>query len=699
MRLLKHVNIKQGTASTSRFSQGHTLPLTKRPFGMSAFAPQTSWDPSFYHPSHRALEGVRLTHQPSPWVNDFACFLMIPQRDTAVSHPGNIWSGYRPDEAILTPAYQKLDFLRARATFELTPTDRAAAILLNFHESVDTPRLAIRPMDAHTHITVDAERSRVEGYTTYSTHKTPDNFALYFVMDIVSGIDTEKTVSTLNDGSNKPALEADGVGAGINLAFAQNQIEFRLGLSFISIEQAWTNLDRELGDKSFNEIRREGEALWETQLEKIQIEADEATLDTFYSCMYHLFLYPTRMDEFDADNNRIHYSPYDGKTHPGPAYTNNGFWDTFRTVYPLFSIIDPDRYADILEGYVNAYKESGWLPKWPSPAETGIMPGTLIDAVIADAAVKGISSREVLETALEGMIKHATVDAHDDRIGRRGVTDYLELGYVPKDKFHENVNRSLDYIYGDYCIGTTAAVLGRNDITEAFFAKGENYKKLYDPETGFMRGRNSDGSFSADFDKFEWGGDYTEGSAWQNSLAVYHDVEGLIELMGGKEQFTRHLDELFATPPFYSIGSYWGEIHEMTEMAAVDFGQFAISNQPSFHIPYLYVVAGEREKAVHWIKRACTELFSANPAGFPGDEDNGSTSGWYILSTLGFYQICPGQPRYVVAAPLVQSATVQVGNEGKTVSITQDDEGRFCLNGELIDDAYLSHEKLIDAAR
>lgn len=695
MARLDHVNIKQGTDSTSLFSQGNTLPLTKRPFGMSAFAPQTTRDANFYHPHHRSLHGVRLTHQPSPWVNDFASLLFQPQRETPASHPDSIWSGYRPEDAVLTPAYQELDFLRARAKLRLTASDRAAIMLLDFHETVTIPRLAILPKDAETKIILHPEKNQIEGYTRFSTHPTADNFALYFVMDIRGAIDRAHTETTTNDGRHQTGTHADGNGAGLNVGFAEKKIEIRLGFSFISIEQAWINLRRELGERSFDEIRREGEAIWEAQLAKIDIEADDATLDTFYSCMYRLFLYPTRMDEFDANMQRIHYSPYSGETHPGPAYTNNGFWDTFRTVYPLYSIIDPERYADILEGYVNAYRESGWLPKWPSPAETGIMPGTLIDAVIADAAVKGIGSRDMLETALEGAIKHSITDAHDERIGRRGVTEYLELGYVPKDKFHESVNRSLDYIYGDYCIGRTAEVLGRHELIAPYAVKAQNYKKLYDAETGFMRGRTSSGDFSPTFDPFEWGGDYTEGSAWQNSLAVYHDFDGLIELMGGTNAFAEHLDRLFAAEPLYGIGSYWGEIHEMTEMAAVDFGQFAISNQPSFHIPYLYVLVGQREKAVHWIRRACSELFSANPAGFPGDEDNGSTSGWYILSMLGFYQLCPGKAEYVIASPLVESASIQLGSSGRRALISRDSDGCFVLNGKRIESTYLSHEQLI----
>lgn len=688
MTFLDYVKITQGTASTSRFSNGNTLPQTKRPFGMSSFVPQTRWEQNFYHPSDRSIEGVRLTHQPSPWVGDFASFLLIPQAGIPYSMKDNIWSGYRPEKAVLTPAYQNIGFLRARATFELAPTDHGAKIRIQYDPSTKLPRLAIRPMDAFTKISFDPKTNRIEGYTKHSTHPVPDNFALYFVMDIDGAVDS--VMATNNDGSHKPSLENEGIGAGLNIAFKTHDVEFRLGLSFISLEQASYNLETEIGSKSLEEIREEGEKVWEEHLSLIEIETtDIKILETFYSCMYRLFLFPTRMDETNPNGERVHYSPYDGQVHPGPAYTNNGFWDTFRTVYPLYSIICPERYADILEGYVNAYREGGWLPKWPSPAETGIMPGTLIDAVIADAAVKGIASQEVLETALEGAIKHATTVADRPALGRRGVLEYLELGYVPSDKYQESVNRSLDYIYGDFCIAVTAEKLGRTDIKDRFLKKADNYKKLFDKETGFIRGRHEDGTFPEDFDPFTWGNEYTEGSAWQNSLAVYHDIDGLIELMGGKDQFISHLDTLFNTPPFYNIGSYWAEIHEMTEMAAIDFGQFAISNQPSFHIPYLYAVAGEKEKAIFWLERAVNELFTAEVDGFPGDEDNGSMAGWYIFTVMGLYPICPGKAEYVVTKPLVDKITINA----KTI-LSPHIKG-VLVNEKLVTDSYLAHSELI----
>ena len=475
MHLLDYVNIKQGTASTSRFSHGNTLPLTQLPFGMAAFAPQTNWNPNFYHPADRSLEGVRLTHQPSPWVGDFGCFLMIPQSGDPFSRQHAIWSGYRPSDAVLTPVYQKLRFLRARADFELTPAQRGAFIRLSFDSSVQIPRLTLRPMDAYTKLALNPETRRLEGYTTYHRHPAADSFALYFVMEFDGDLDLENTAATFNDGRVAPGQGNEGDGAGLSIAFASREIQIRLAVSYISIAQAAENLKQELEGCSFEEIHSKGAAEWETWLSKIRVlETDEADLKTFYTCMYRLFLFPNKMHEISATGETIHYSPYDGKIHPGVLYTNNGFWDTFRTVYPLYSILCPGMYEEILEGFVNAYRESGWLPKWPSPAETGIMPGTLIDAIIADAAVKGIGSRELLETALEGALKHSVTPGEKSQVGRRGVEEYVKLGYVPKDQYRENVNRSLDYIYGDFCIAQTAKVLGKDAIAADYMVKSKN---------------------------------------------------------------------------------------------------------------------------------------------------------------------------------------------------------------------------------
>ena len=652
MKKLPLVNIRQGSRSDVRYSNGNTLPLTQMPFGMTAFAPQTrgmgsSW---FYHPDAHSLEGVRITHQPSPWIGDYGCLLMTPQRGNPSCHYDSAYSGYRPEEAVLRPDYIKLEFLRYRTVFELTPAERGAAVRLTYQGDA-RPYLTLFPLMGNNGYQIDPKENLIYVFTDGHNLDRSMNFKAYYALRFPEGVlDYENTYT---EGT------VPGKDAVLHIAFRCQKVEFRIGSSYVSNGHAVHTLDTEVTG-TFEEIRQKVENAWEEVLSRIEIETDsEAQLRTFYSCMYRIFLYPHKAYEHDWDGKIIHYSPYDGLTRPGVRYTDNGFWDTYRTVYPLFSLIAREEYAEMLQGFVNDYLDCGWLPRWVSIGEVGCMPSTLIDAVIADAAVKGIGSRELWENALRGMMHHANNECDDKRFGRNGALAYLKYGYVPRDVEKESVNLTLDAAYGDFCIAQVAHVLGYSDIEAEYRRRAKNYKNLFDPKSGFMRGRDTKGEMAAEFSPFSWGGEYTEGSAWQSSFAVPHDIEGLAELYGGREQLIAKLDEMFATPPYYEVGGYGTEIHEMTEMAAVNFGQCAISNQPSFHIPYLYAYLGQPEKAHYWVKRICDELFSDAVDGFPGDEDNGTMAAWYIFSCLGMYPICPGKNEYVRIPKLVKSAILR----------------------------------------
>lgn len=660
MQYLDLVNVQQGTRSTPRFSNGNTLPLTQLPFGMAAFSLQTtsSQGSFFYHPEHRCLDGVRLTHQPSPWIGDYGNILFQPQCGTPYFEPEDSWSGYRPEEAILRPEYMQVRFLRYRCTMELTPVERGAMMRLTY-QGDDTPRLNLRFSQEISSCRYDAASRCLIGYT--KAHKWPvaDTFATHFVLEFDTPADIEHTV-VYAGGKSYVDTHITGENVGISLAFREREVSARLAISYIDADYARLSLERELGDDNFEAIRQRAADAWESLLSTIQVEMETPGQQrTFYSCMYRLFLFPRKFYEYDVAGKTVHFSPDRGGVCAGVYYTDNGFWDTFRTVYPLYALLIPDRYAEMLEGFVNTYKESGWLPKWPSPGEVGMMPGTLIDAVIADAAIKHIGRPEVLRTALEGMLKSATQESDELRFGRHGMQEYTRLGYVPFDKYRESVNHTLDYAYGDFCIAQTAAALGQEAIAAEYYARSGNYRRLFDSESGFMRARDTQGNWRTPFDPYRWGEDYCEGSAWQNSFAVYHDIEGLAACMGGPGALADKLDELFATEPVYRVGGYNREIHEMSEMAAVDFGQCAISNQPSFHIPYLYTLVGERPKAQYWLKRIMIELFHAGDDGFPGDEDNGSMAGWYIFSAMGFYPICPGKDLYVKGITLAKSIRIR----------------------------------------
>lgn len=703
---MDYVNIKQGTKSEKRFSNGNTLPLVSRPFGMNSFTIQNEGNRGgwFYDPHSRAIEGIRLTHQPSPWMGDYGHLNFIPQSGNPMVLEDSRWSGFKPDEAVLTPNYMKVDFLRYRAEFELTPTERGSKIRVTYRDD-DIKRFAIIPFNYYTELKVDFENNRVIGSTKAAHNGVDKNYTMYFICEFNREILKDETVITYSDGSYLNKYEEANVGIGINLAFQMDghkDLEVNFTNSYISIQQANITLDRELKHKTFEEIKKEGEDSWNKYLSKIQVDTyTEEQRRTFYSCMYRSFLFPRKFYEYDKDNNIVHYSTCTGKVENGYMYTDNGFWDTFRSLYPLFSIIIPKEYKRMLEGFINIYKEGGWLPRWISPGETGTMPGTLIDGVLSDAIVKGILDEELTKMAYKGMVKHSREESGDRIKGRPGIKEYLKYGYLPREKYAKSVNNTLDYVYGDFCIAKIADKLREEDIAKEYYDRALWYKNIFDEESCFIRGRDSNNNMKENFSPYDWGIEYCEGSAWQNSFAVYHDIRGLANLMGGKEEMIKRMDMLFNSKPIYNTKNYGKEIHEITEMASVDFGQCAISNQPSFHIPFIYTCMGKPNKSNYWINKIVRELFKSNEYGFPGDEDNGSMSAWYILSSLGLYSFCPGTDEYIICSPSVKKAVINLENNKKII-INSDGEGEEVYIKNLIKDGidyknlFIRYEELMN---
>ncbi len=674
MNYCSYVNTKQGSKSVHRYSNGNTLPLVQLPFGMTAFAPQTNEDTRwYYHPDSRSLEGIRLTHQPSPWIADYGAFIFMPQNRLLGAESGRRWSGYRPEEAILTPYYLKTRFLRSRADFELAPSERGAICKITFNEDIDN-YFSVLPVKGNYSFRFDTKSNTLYASTDMHMSGEAVKFKTYLVIRFPeNSVDIKKTL--INAGSKfLGGTKCRGKKSGIHLALTNKSTEIKLVTSYISFKQAELNLETELAAKSFNQVKAEAESLWESYLSRVKIETkDKKIFKTFYSCMYRAFLYPHKCYEYDKNGNPIHYCPHDGSTRKGVRYTDNGFWDTYRTVYPFFSLVAKNELREMLRAFIMEYTESGWLPRWLSIGECGWMPSTLVDAVICDGAVKGFIDNDLLEIALEGMIKHSVKNSGHKNFGRNGAESYCKLGYVPYEEEKETVNLTLDAAYGDWCIAEIAKILGKTDIEAEYRKRARNYRNLFDPETGFMRAKDKKGNFRPDFSPVGWGRDYTEGSAWQNSFAVPHDIEGLAELYGGKDKLIEKIDKLFAESPHYVIHGYNCEIHEITEMAAVDFGQCGMNNQPSFHIPYIYSALGNVEKTAYWVKEICDKLFSYEDDGFPGDEDNGTTAIWYIFGVLGFYPFCPGKTEYVKGAKQVDKAFI--GN--KEVDINKFDENKI----------------------
>lgn len=642
MRPIDYVYITQGTDSNRRFSNGNTLPLVTRPNALAMFAPQTFSDRGvwYYNPNDRSFEGIRLTHQMSPWVGDWAYFCFMPQTEKLYSSPFRRWSGFRPEDSVLTPFYLKYDLLRYRTRIELSPTDSGAILRITADESVETPVFSVLPFDFPTEITVRSEKNTIEGYTASYAHVPKSGkMKVYFVFSFDCGIFGE-----MRD-------EEKGL-KGVGVKVEKHQYTVRMATSYISVEQAYRNLERELANKDFERVVSEGEREWNSLLSRIEIDASEDVKKTFYSCLYRAFVYPNKLYERDELGEAWHVVPESGEIKRGVSYTNNAFWDTYRTTYPFYAIVAPEKMNEIVEGFLNIYDDTGTLPKCLTPSDFNCMPGCLLEAVIADTVAKGLLSKENTERALKAMLVNANTTGKELN-GRKCVEEYEKLGYIPYDCCAESVNETLDCAYGDFCISVVAESLQEEDVYKKYRKRSENYKNLFDKKHLFMRAKDSQGNFREEvFDSYAWGGDYTEGCAWQSSLLVPHDYEGLAELYGGKEPFLNKLDELFDGKPLYSVGKYGFEIHEMTEMAAADLGQCAISNQPSFSFPYLYAYFGEKQKSRALLEKITSEYFSYKTNGFPGDEDNGSMSCWYMFAVMGLYPITPGKAEYLVTEPL-----------------------------------------------
>lgn len=640
--MLEYVNAKVGSFNDRRFSNGNIYPVTACPFGMANFVIQTDGERGnwFYSPLSHTFEGIRLTHQPSPWVGDYGHLLMLPYSGELMREPGNRWSSFRPEKTVINPEHIGVYLQRYRLQVNLAPTERGAIISVkNDAPQFGAMGLALLPF-ADSRFSVSG--NAITGYTDSQSFWGFKRIREYFY--IVSSSPIEKFEQIEN--------------CGLAVTFKDSETEIAVATSFVSEEQAKHNYELELSGKKYADAERAARASWEDYLGRIEVSDENPERKRmFYSCLYRALLYPRVFHEYKPDGMPVHYNADTDKVEKGVFYTDNGFWDTFRTEYPLLTLIAPDRLAEMLEGFINYSEETGWLPRWLSPGELGIMPGTLIEAVLADAAVKGILKGDLRKRAYAAMKKNAYTKG-EGRHGRQGCIEYIKYGYVPDD-FRESVNHTCDCAYGDFCISRVAELEKDDKTAKELLARSKSYVNIFDSDSKFLRGKDRNGKFAPAFDPYSWGGNNCEGSSWQNSFAVYHDIEGLAELYGGKEILEARLDELFGAAPEYRVGGYAQEIHEMSEMACVDFGQCAISNQPSFHIPWLYSVIGKRNKTEYWVEKLANEAFFCRDDGFPGDEDNGTMACWYIFACLGFYPLCPGKAEYVSSKPLFKDIKIR----------------------------------------
>jgi len=669
---VEYVNPLMGTQSLHNLSNGNTYPAICRPWGMNFWTPQTGkmGDGWAYTYTAEKIRGFKQTHQPSPWMNDYGQFSIMPVTGKLVFAEDERASWFSHKAEISKPYYYNVYLADHDVTTEITTTERAAHFQITFPEN-EKSSIVIDAFDKGSYIKIIPSENKIIGYTTRNSGGVPENFKNYFVLIFDKKFLTNST--WIDKVLTADKLEANGNHVGAVIGFKTQKgekVNVRVASSFISQEQAELNLKNELGTSTFEETVSQSKAEWNKVLGKIAVEDTNADqLKTFYSCLYRTVCFPQKQYEIDKDGKIVHYSPYNGKVLSGYMYAGTGFWDTFRALYPLLNLVYPSINKEMQEGLINDYKEGGFLPEWSSPGFRNVMVGNNSASVVSDAYMKGLRGYDI-NTLYEALLHGANNEGPMDAVGRKGVQYYNTLGYIPYNvKINENAARTLEYAYDDFAIWKLAKALDRPKKEINLFEKRMmNYKNLYNSSIGLMSGRNKDGSFPANFNPFKWGDAFTEGNSWHYSWSVFHDIQGLIDLMGGEKNFTAKLDAIFTMPPVFDDSYYGAVIHEIREMQIMNMGQYAHGNQPIQHMIYLYNYAGEPWKTQYWSREVMNRLYKPTPDGYCGDEDNGQTSAWYIFSAMGFYPVCPGTEEYVLGAPLFKKTTLQLEN-GKQLII------------------------------
>ncbi|OIV40912.1 GH92 family glycosyl hydrolase [Flavobacterium johnsoniae] len=668
---VEYVNPLMGTQSLHNLSNGNTYPAICRPWGMNFWTPQTGkmGDGWAYTYTAEKIRGFKQTHQPSPWMNDYGQFSIMPVTGKLAFAEDERASWFSHKAEVSKPYYYSVYLADYDVKTEITTTERAAHFQITFPEN-EKSSIVIDAFDKGSYIKIIPSENKIIGYTTRNSGGVPENFKNYFVLVFDKPFSTNAT--WIDKILTKDKLEAAGLHTGAVIGFKTKKgekVNVKTASSFISPEQAELNL-KELGTASFEENVEQSKNEWNKVLGKIKVEdTNEEQLKTFYSCLYRTVCFPQKQYEIDKDGKIVHYSPYNGKVLPGYMYAGTGFWDTFRALYPLLNLFYPSINTEMQEGLINDYKEGGFLPEWSSPGFRNVMVGNNSASVVSDAYMKGLRGYDI-NKLYEALQHGANNEGPMDAVGRKGVQYYNTLGYVPYDvNINENAARTLEYAYDDFAIWKLAKALDRPKKEISLLEKRMmNYKKLYNSSIGLMSGRNKDGSFPPNFNPFKWGDAFTEGNSWHYSWSVFHDIQGLIDLMGGEKKFTSKLDAVFSTPPVFDDSYYGAVIHEIREMQIMNMGQYAHGNQPIQHMIYLYNYAGEPWKTQYWSREVMNRLYKPTPDGYCGDEDNGQTSAWYIFSAMGFYPVCPGTEEYVLGAPLFKKVTLQFEN-GKQLTI------------------------------
>lgn len=703
---VQYVNTLQGTDSKFELSYGNTYATTGMPYGMHTWGAQTGpngegWK---YQYSVDKIRGFQQAHQCSPWMSDYAVYSLMPEVGELVVNEDARASKFSHANEIAKPHYYRVT-LDNGITTEMAPTTRGVHLRFTYPRKGDA-YLVLDGYFAISGMKIDPAKRQISGWVNnqrFVNH--PETFRNYFVIQFDRPFEEYGLWENEHDERFPGMTEGEGKGYGAYVRFkAGTKVQAKAASSYISPEQALLTLDRELGaDKNLEATKKRGAETWNALLGRIAVEGGtDEEIRTFYSCLFRANLFSRKFYERDAEGNPYYYSPYDGKVHAGYMYTDNGFWDTFRSQFPLTNILHPTMQGRYMNALLAAQEQCGWLPSWSAPGETGGMIGNHAISLLTDAWAKGIRTFDP-QKALEAYAKEAmNKGPWGGANGRAGWKEYWQLGYVSYPESMGSTAQTLEYAYDDFCGYQLARMTGNKFYEEIFSRVMYNYRNVFDKESGFMRGRLKDGSWVAPFDPYEWGGPYCEGNAWHYNWSVFHDVQGLINLYGSDEAFTAKIDSVFTVPNVIRPGTYGGMIHEMKEMELANMGQYAHGNQPIQHMIYLYSYAGQPWKTQYWSRQITGRLYNSSERGYPGDEDQGGMSSWYILSSLGIYSVCPGTDQYVLGSPVFRKATITM-EDGRKFVIEADGNSQqnvyiqsATLNGKPLDKNYITYKDIAD---
>lgn len=701
-----YVNPLTGTLSKFELSTGNNYPVIARPWGMNFWSPQTGkmGDGWLYTYTADKIRGFKQTHQPSPWMNDYGQFSIMPITGKITFDEEKRASWFSHKAEVAKPYYYKVYLADHDITTEITPTSRAAMFRITFPESTNS-YIIVDAFDKGSFVKIIPDENKIIGYTTRNSGGVPENFKNYFVIKFDKAFTYKAVVDDNEILRGETEVSTNHAGAVIGFQTRRGEkIHAKVASSFISYEQAEQNL-KELGSDTFDELTDKGRDEWNQVLSKIEVEDDNLDhLRTFYSCLYRSVQFPRTFYEINAQGEVVHYSPFTGEVLPGYMFTDTGFWDTFRCLFPFLNLVYPSINEKIQAGLVNAYNESGFLPEWGSPGHRNIMIGQNSASVVADAFVKGLKGYDI-EQLWKAVTRGANDHLKETASGRVGYEYYNKLGYVPNNvSVGQNVARTLEYAYNDWSIYQLGKVLGKSANELEQYKKGAlNYKNVYNPKHKMMCGKDDKGVFNPQFKPEDWSNEFCEGNSWHWSFCVFHDPQGLIDLMGGKDTFNQMMDSVFIIPSYLGINSR-NIIHEMREMQVMDMGQYAHGNQPIQHMPYLYNYSGEPWKTQFWVREIMEKLYNPNPDAYCGDEDNGQTSAWYVFSAMGFYPVSPATDEYVLGAPLFKSVKVNLEN-GKSIlikSMNNSKDNRYVksvrLGKKVYSKNYFTHKDLTGGA-